>query len=141
MQGKIAVIGSELFTETLNPHLFTSCSWLPRWRSLALPSDVALSVDLSKILYRAARGIGGSWTELQHSDSSLAAFAAVWAADKGLPSQRICPLCSRSAGTPRHVILSCPELTWIRSIVCDVVERELTIVCPGATLIDEAIAW
>ena len=39
--------------------------------------------------------------------------------------RRTCPLCRGAAGTPRHVIMGCPEMRGIMDALRDLVEEEL----------------
>lgn len=68
VQGKIASCHTQLYAPTMDLRLFTACKVHTRWACLRLPSDRSDVVDLSRILYRSIRAVGGGWTEWQHSD-------------------------------------------------------------------------
>lgn len=141
VQGKLANIAGGVFAAVLDVRIFTACRWVESWRQLALPSDEGETVDLSKVMFRAHRAIGGGWTEYQHSHGALSGEAALWARYCGLASQRLCPLCQAGTGTPRHVIMQCSDLAALRVMVCDAVEAELGVVVPFQRLVEAGRAW
>ena len=141
VQGKVALMHRALFLPCLDVAAFTCCRVPPRWRHLLLPGDLPSAVDLSKVMFRSLRAIGGGWTELLHSDSSLAQLAGAWAVRRGLPSSRVCPLCRSAVGTPRHVIMSCAAVSSRADAVRDAVEAELARHSPAASLCEQAEAW
>ena len=110
-------------------------------RYLLLDTDRGDVVDLSKVLYRATRSLGGSWTEMLHSDKELLELAERWARQTGLESPRICPLCNQGAGTPRHVIMVCPSLAEVRNRFLDLLEAEMLGSASLASLVDAAGEW
>ena len=71
IQGKVVNMCWYVYTKTLDLRAYTQCTIAPRWQQLALPIDGWRGVDLSKVLYRAIRAVGGGWTESLHSDPSL----------------------------------------------------------------------
>ena len=126
VQGKIASCHTQLYAPTMDLRLFTACKVHTRWACLRLPSDRSDVVDLSRILYRSIRAVGGGWTEWQHSDGSLAEYANQWQADTSVASARVCPLCTQSPGTPRHVIMGCSNMVAVQAEVKTIVEQELS---------------
>jgi hypothetical protein len=141
VQGKLASMSHLLYAEAQDLRYYSACKWTPQLRQFALHTDTHSHVDLSRVLYRCIRAIGGGWMERLHSDSVLASMAADWAAEFHLPSSRVCPLCSSGTGTPRHVIMCCPELQPCRDAVCDAVERELISQATAANLTRAADSW
>ena len=141
VQGKVACMPRALFFPCLDVSSYTCCSVPERWRRFLLPGDLPGTVDLSKMLYRCLRAIGGGWTEMLHVDSSLAVLAGPWAERRGLPSHRWCPLCRSAAGTPRHVVMTCPAVSEQADAVRDAVEAELVRHVPSDTLCELAEAW
>ena len=141
VQGRVAVLSRHVFTDALDIRSYTLCRVEERWRGLALWSDGNGCLDLSKVLFRAVHAVGGGWTELLHSDASLRTLAEGWAADRGLPSARVCPLCLAQAGTPRHVVMACRALEPFQELVRDVVEAELGVGGAGERLRVEADLW
>ena len=111
------------------------------WGGGSLGTDGDGCLDLSKVLFRAIRAVGGGWTEMLHSDARLLALAVGWADDWGLPSPRICPLCLAQAGTPRHVVMTCREMGRLQKSVRDVVEVELGFGGAGERLRGEVDVW
>lgn len=80
-----------------------------------LPGDRARSVDLSPAYCRILRAIVDSWTEMMHSDVTLADLAEAWAAERPSRFLRLCPLCEAGPGTPRHTVMACTRL----GSICD----------------------
>ena len=76
-----------------------------------------------------------------NGDPELRAGAVVWAAEVGLASERVCPLCRNGAGSPRHVVMSCAHMRSSVETLCDVLEAELVRWCPAEVLLSEADAW
>lgn len=125
VQGKVATCRGRLFGPTMDIKAYTACNIPSRWDALLLPSDIGRTIDLSRVLYRAMRAVGGGWTEWQHSDNELAAFATAWCMESNQPPPRVCPLCRQQPGTPRHVIMSCDAMTVPQNAVRTIVENEL----------------
>ena len=138
VQGKVGRMGSCLFAPTLDLRVFTCCKIEERWQSLLLPSDVLGQVDLSRVLFRALRAIGGGWTEMLNMDEELKAFAGRWAEEEGLEFARTCPLCRAGAGTPRHTVMQCEDLRPLADHIRDLVEAELGLVAQREKLLQAA---
>ena len=101
VQGKLASIRRAVFTKCLELRWYTQIVVPQTWAAFKLPSDHS-TVDLSKALYRCTRAIGGSWTEMQHSDPNMAEKAQRWAARfvaNPAVNHRTCPLCREGPGT------------------------------------------
>ena len=105
--------------------MYTSCPIPPHFDGLLLPSDHADSVDLSSILFRMHRSVGGAWTEYIKSDLILRQLATTHHASLLLASVRICPFCRLHHGTPRHYVMECPETVLYSDKICDAVESTL----------------
>ncbi len=58
----MARLARDIFTSVDLPG-FTQCTIPAEWYRFLLPGDDPKGVDLSGILYRAQRAIGGGWTE------------------------------------------------------------------------------
>lgn len=97
-------------------------------------------MDLSCFFYRALRAVGGSWTEMLHSDAQLIVLASSWAAAEGHATVRIWPLCRSGAGAPRHVVMSC-ALKEIQEEVWDVMETESVREAPRDDLVAASEEW
>ncbi|CAE7837193.1 unnamed protein product [Symbiodinium sp. CCMP2592] len=121
VQGKIASV-SGAFLPGLDLRLYVSFTVPNHWARWLLPSD-RRTVDLSAFAYRCLRASGG-WTERLHSDTRLQKLALRWA-DFANTSARTCPLCLQLAGTPRHVVMSCPAMRPMVHHFLDDVEAEL----------------
>ena len=76
------------------------------WEELTLPQDPPSPLDLFPSTYRITRSIGGSWTELLHTESEMLTRARSWGT-RLRKDHRVCPLCFSDLGDTRHVILSC----------------------------------
>ena len=125
VQGLIPHLSQHLFLPALDPSLYIQCTFPDQWLRWSLPSDAGV-VDLSPVIVRLHRAIGGAWTERLHSQSDLLTLAKAWALDRGLPSPRVCPLCCTGPGTPRHVIMSCPAMAPLMDLLRDAIETELS---------------
>jgi len=140
VQGGIPSLGTTFFHRSLEFDLFTNVSIPPRWDYLRLPSDPRSHLDLSPAAHRIFRSIGGSWTELQHSDSDILLKATAWSTACGI-NVRTCPLCHRGTGDTRHVIFACPyTANWANSLRDDM-ESLLASLAPPATLLALAQEW
>ena len=140
VQGRIAGLSSQLDTRTLDLRAYARCVVPPRAQHLLLPQDRPPYIDLSRQLFRMQKAIGGSWSEALHVDLELQQLANVWATQRGLPSPRVCPFCLGAAGTPRHVIMACAEVSHLVDQVRDVVENEVARLAPTAELLRAAAA-
>lgn len=118
-------MGKTVFTPCLDLCYYVQCRVMPPWEHLLLPGDNRLCVDLSKMLFRCLRAIGGGWTEQLHTDPELSCLADSWATSRVLTSIRICPLCSLAAGTPRHVVMNCPAVRRQADAMRDAVKASL----------------
>ena len=124
-QGRLALLKETLYPHSLDIRMYTSCPIPPRFDGLLLPSDHAASVDLSNILFRMYRSVGGGWTEYIKSDPSLYQLATRHHASLHFPSVRTCPFCRLHHGTPRHYVMECPETYLYALEICDSVEVAL----------------
>jgi hypothetical protein len=116
VQGKIAFLGTSYFHRSLELFIVTNVHIPPAWEFLRLPDDSRASLDLSPVTYRIVRSIGGSFSELQHSDATILLKATAWAASRNV-NVRTCPLCLRGPGDTRHVIFSCPYTApWVNAL-------------------------
>ena len=70
VQGKLATLNDSAMLRTLEPGLHSSVTIPNEWKILSLPNDPPSALDLFPSTYRITRSIGGSWTELFHSDSN-----------------------------------------------------------------------
>ena len=100
VQGSIAKLKDTMYKHTLDIRAFTSCSISPQLEHLLLPDDDAQATDLSGIMFRMQRAIGGSWTEYIHTDEGLHQIATYWAFGLSFKSDRICPFCRVEQGRP-----------------------------------------
>ena len=125
-QGRLAQLKEAIYPHSLDIRMFTSCPIPPRFDGLLLQSDQAASVDLSSILFRMHRSVGGGWTEYIKSDPSLLQLATRHHACLHLPSVRTCPFCRLQHGTPRHYVMECPETYLYALETCDAVEAALS---------------
>eukprot|EP00439_Symbiodinium_sp_Y106_P055377 s232_g7.t1 len=116
VQGLIAHVSHEIFKPCLNPDLYKHWQIPARWRRWALPQD-DLQVDLTPMLFRCTRSIGGSWTERLHSSADL---------------QRL---------GHRHVLMSCVHMSPLVDALRDSVEAALTELQSPDFLIAAACAW
>ena len=140
VQGKVASLGLQVFGECLFPGWYVDCVPCPAWRPWCLPSD-GRSVDLSRMLYRCVRAIGGGWTEQLHVDPALLEIAEQWSNTHGTASPRICPLCRAGPGTPRHVVMSCSAVRPLVDQWRDGLEAELHSLCGAEVLLSCAASW
>lgn len=140
VQGKVASLGSQVFGACLFPGWYTQCTPPPHWRSWCLPTDKPV-LDLSSVLFRCVRAIGGGWSEQLHVDAPLALLAERWSSSLGLPSARTCPLCSGGPGTPRHVVMSCPAMRHLVDMLRDCLECELASLVQPSAFTEKASAW
>ena len=124
-QGRLASLKETIYPHSLDIRMFTSCPIPPRFDGLLLQSDHAASVDLSGIIFRMHRSVGGGWTEYIKSDSSLLQLATRHHASLLLPSVRTCPFCRLQHGTPRHYVMECTETHLYSLEICDAVEAAL----------------
>ena len=139
VQGLLPRVAKHVFCPPLDPSLFLLCSFPSPWVAWCLPSD-SLPLDLSAMVYRLHRAIGGSWTERLHS-TNLQVLADSWCALRTLPTPRLCPLCATAPGTPRHVVMSCPAMAPLVDRLRDAIEAELANVVPPPQLLAAADAW
>ncbi|CAE7770376.1 unnamed protein product [Symbiodinium sp. CCMP2592] len=139
VQGKAGRMGDLIFRPCLHPLLYSQLGIPSRWHTLRLPQDSG-QVDLSGFQFRCLRAIGGSWTELLHSDASLRRQAAA-DAQRHDRSPRTCPLCLHSAGTPRHVIMRCSHMRPLVDHVRDLLEAELRLLVSPSQLFACAAEW
>lgn len=140
VQGKVASLCSQIFGPALFAGWYTECVPLAHWRSWCLPTDRRV-VDLSKVLYRCIRAIGGGWTEQLHVDATLPNIAEHWRSAQALPSQRVCPLCKSGPGTPRHVVMSCLVMRPLVDMWRDALEAELGALVASSVLLERAAWW
>ena len=70
VQGLIPRLSQHLFLPALDPSLYIQCTFPDQWLRWSLPSDAGV-VDLSPVIVRLHRAIGGAWTERLHSQSDL----------------------------------------------------------------------
>ena len=105
-----------------------------------LPTDFG-AVELSKVLYRCVRAIGGGWSEQLHVDSDLVSLAERWRSSQNLSSIPTCPLCQTGPGTPRHVVMSCPAMRPLVDMLRDCLEREMIALVGCDYLLTKAAAW
>ena len=71
MKGKVARVAQNLHVDSMDLRCYTSVTpdrTMKRW---PLPTDM-LPVDVFSALCRRQRAVGGGWTEMLHTDSSLA---------------------------------------------------------------------
>ena len=68
-------------------------------------------------------------------------LAREWSLTRGLPSPRVCPFCCTAHGTPRHVVMSCPETAPLVDAVRDAVEAALTREQCAVTLCSAGEEW
>ena len=99
-QGFPAPLKGTLYPHSLDIRMYTSCPIPPHFDGVLLPSDHADSVDLSSILFRMHRSVGGAWTEYIKSDLILRQLATTHHAAHLLSSVRTCPFCRLHHGTP-----------------------------------------
>jgi hypothetical protein len=111
-----------------------------RTRRWCMPGD-AKAVDLSSMLYRLHRAIGGGWTEMIKVDTSMAAALGQWRAVPCYVADRVCPLCGLGPGTPRHVIMECHAVRPLVDALRDDVEAALIAVKPNSLHVQRAAAW
>ena len=140
VQGKVASFPQQVFGACLNAAWYIACVPLPTWRCCCLPTDAA-AVDLSRVLYRCVRAIGGGWTEQLHVDPALASLAEQWRVRCGLSSIRSCPLCQTGPGTPRHVVMVCPSMRPLVDMLRDCLEQEFARLVPASVLLERAGTW
>ena len=138
VQGHVARLASAIYGPAIDIRAYTKCKWERRWTALSLPQDTSPDVDLSGILFRTVRAIGGAWTERLHVDPEALRRATRWAAEATLPSPRTCPLCKRGHGTPRHVFMQCPAVAKFADATRDMVEAELLRHASGEVLVASA---
>ena len=138
MQGKLAQMGRRVH---LQLRMYTKCSVPARLRHFLVPGEDPRCVDLSGQIFHMMRAIGGAWTEALHVDRDLASFASAWAEQVGTHSARVCPFCRLDAGTPRHVVMVCPEMAQFADAARDAVESEIQLIAPAADFIDAAELW
>ena len=131
VQGKVATLSGQVFGDCLFPGWYVNCVPSLGWRTWCLPTDGRV-LDLSQMLYRCVRAIGGGWTEQLHIDSDLRRVAERWSRAQNLPSVRTCPLCREGPGTPRHVVMSCPAMRPLVDQWRDDLEAELISTCGGS---------
>ena len=84
---------SLIYTQTIDIRTFTSCAIPPHLKRFLLAEDNAQKTDLSCVFFMIKRATGGAWIECLHSDDELHQLATKWANDRGLPSERACPVC------------------------------------------------
>ena len=137
VQGLIPRLSQHLFLPALDPSLYIQCTFPDQWLRWSLPSDAGV-VDLSPVIVRLHRAIGGARTERLQSQSDLLTLAKAWALDRGLPSPRVCPLCGTGPGTPRHVIMSCPAMAPLVDLLRDAIETELSAAATARALQEAA---
>ena len=118
--------------------MYTSCPIPPHFDGLLLPLDHADSVDLSSIIFRMHRSVGGAWSEYIKSDPILRQLATTHHASHLLPSVRTCPFCRLHHGTPRHYVMECLETVFHSNEICDAVEAILASLGSPTELIDAA---
>ena len=123
VQGKLARVHLGVYTPCLRLAFYTRVAPDAAWSSLLLPRD-GDRVDISGFVHRCIRGIGGSWTELLHSDGAALRCAREYC-ERREQSLRTCPLCLSAAGTPRHVVMQCPAMAPLANHVRDLVESAL----------------
>ena len=140
VQGKVASFPQQVFGACLNAAWYTACVPLPTWRCWCLPTGAA-AVDLSRVLYRSVRAIGGGWTEQLHVDPALASLAEQWRVQCGLSSIRSCPLCQTGPGTPRHVVMVYPSMRPLVDMLRDCLEQEFARLVPASVLLERAGTW
>lgn len=140
VQGKVASLAHQVFGEVLFPGWYVDFVPPPAWRSWCLPTD-GRSLDLSGMLYRCVRAIGGGWTEQLHVDPALVEVAERWCQARGLESKRTCPLCRAGPGTPRHVVMSCSAMRPLVDQWRDALEAELRSLCGEELLLARASSW
>ena len=140
VQGKVASFPQQVFGACLNAAWYTACVPLLTWRCWCLPTDAA-AVDLSRVLYRCVRAIGGGWTEQLHVDPALASLAEQWRVQCRLSSIRSCPLCQTGPGTPRHVVMVCPSMRPLVDMLRDCLEQEFARLVPASVLLERAGTW
>ena len=124
VQGKFGHLRKSAFLRTLEPS-FHACVKVPAdWRVFCLPNETQSELDLFPSLFRITRSIGGSWTELLHTDASALLQARAWAGryQHGL---LLCPLCLMETGDTRHVILGCRCTEPFRNLLRDKMEHLL----------------
>ena len=142
VQGKLAMQAEEAFSPALDMRFFVRAEVPSRFARWLLPEDADRNtIDLSRMLYRCHRAIGGSWTEQLKTDVSLARLAQAWAHTHRQSSPRLCPLCVQEAGTPRHAIMTCEALRPLSDKLRSDMELLLVSVAGREHLIQAADAW
>ena len=137
-QGYLATLRGSLYPHSLDVRIYTSCAIPTQLSNLLLPSDKADKVDLSSIMFRMQRAVGGSWTEYQKSDTILCHLISEQMFSLRLPNVRTCPFCKSNHGTPRHYVMECPETELYANDICDAVEGVLASLGCSVLLIDAA---
>jgi hypothetical protein len=140
VQGKLGSMQSLVYTGCLDMRFYSNVAIPERWSFLLLPCDQT-QVDLTGMLYRCVRAIGGGWTERLKSDPDIAPLARSWAASSGAASFRTCPLCRAGPGTPRHVVMGCSAMRPLVLSWLDAVELELSRHRSREDLVTEGERW
>ena len=140
-QGYLAKLKGTLYPHSLDIRIYTSCPIPLQFDGLRLPSDNADMVDLSNIIFRMQRAVGGAWTEYIKSDPMLRQLATSYHVSHRLPSVRTCPFCRFHHGTPRHYVMECLETVTYTDEICDSVEAILSNFGPSSDLIDAATQY
>ena len=105
IQGKVASLKDTVYKHTMDIRAYTACSIPPHLEYFLLSDDNAQSVDLSAIMFRLHRAIGGAWAEYMHTDEELHQMATQWSNKSSAKSHRTCPFCKNGTGTPRHYVM------------------------------------
>ena len=115
---------------TFEPSFHSCVTIPPDWRVLCLPNESHPELDLFPSLYRISRSIGGSWTELLHTDTVLSQRAAEQA-NRLNRNKRVCPLCLAETGDSRHVSLHCRYTAPVLDLLRDKMETLLLSLAPN----------
>ena len=140
VQGKLASLQQRVFTASLDPHFYTSCSTLPASSILRLAHDPH-TVDLSATIFRCVRLIGGGWTEQLKVQPEYARVAQFLYERNLLDTPRTCPLCRLSPGTPRHTTMDCPVTKPLADALRSILEQHLQKLDERGTISSAARAW
>ena len=125
IQGRVAKLKDTIYKHALDIRAFTSCPIPPHLEHFLLAEDNAQATDVSGIMFRMQKAIGGSLAEFMHTDEGLHEIATYWSREVSLKSNRSCPFCKNGAGTPRHYVIACTETKQYTEAICDSVECEI----------------
>ena len=136
VKGRVAKLKDTIYKHALDIRAFTACSTPPRLEHLLPADDNAQAIDLSGIMFRMQRAIGGSWTEYMHADEGLHQLATYWVLGLSLNTHCLCTFCKNGIWTPRHNVRACPETKQYTEAICDALEAEMSRLCNQQQMIE-----